>query len=106
MQLFRRDFAALTSTYSYAVAHNRPLHRAVEEDLDASIRKGDALLGPEHVNLTVKYFQPNDISLYALIECLLATRAGAEVLVEFVVTGTERMCLSLEQISPCPRYEN
>jgi hypothetical protein len=49
---------------------------------------------------TVKYFEPNDSGLFAVVECLALTDNGAKVLIELIVTDKQgEKHATLEQIS-------
>ncbi|MHC9087076.1 hypothetical protein ACYX7E_18870 [Luteimonas sp. RIT-PG2_3] len=97
------DGQALADRFGYALAFGREPAVAIREDLAACLAQVHAVsLAPEAKRSApaVKYLEPNDSGLFALIECLALTNTGAGLLVELVVTTSgqdKHVCL--EQIS-------
>ena len=95
-------FSELAERLGYAVALGRDQATAIQEDLRSSLAElEDTQLDhgadPE---TRVKYFKPNDNNLYAVAECVLATRGGHGVLIELVVFGSgNEFHATLEQVS-------
>ncbi len=96
------SISAVANRFGYALAFNRDLEAAIREDLASCLSELQAAsLSPAAENAaTVKYFKPNDSSLFALVECFVPTNNGAAVLVELIVTskGAEKH-VTLEQLS-------
>ena len=103
-QLCRGEYRELCEWLPYALAYGREPPLAVMADLSAAVRSGDTIL-QHRAQYAVKYFSPNDIQLFALVECRLPTQRGDEVLVELIVLGGERKSIALEQISSTPAGE-
>jgi hypothetical protein len=97
------NISTLASRFGYALAYGREPAAAIQEDLRSCLSElRSASLAPtlEHPAATVKYFDPNDSGLLAVVECLALAENGAGVLVELVVTGNEsERHVTLEQIS-------
>ena len=75
---------------------------AVESDLSASLKEIGAsrlLLGAPYT-LEVMYYRQNTAGLFALVECRVPTDAAESILLELIVTSSEKdKYASLEQIS-------
>lgn len=73
------DFFGLANRFGYMRAFDRNHAVALKSDLTSSIAKIEGatrLLGAAHASVVVKYFKPNDIPLFVLIECRVQTDAG------------------------------
>jgi hypothetical protein len=95
------EIDALASQFGYALAYQRQPAAAIREDLRrclAEINASSLALGAELP--TVKYFEPNNAKLFALVECLAIADNGRRVLVELVVAGDNDVRhMTLEDIS-------
>jgi hypothetical protein len=92
---------ALAGQFGYALAYHREPAAAIREDLSRCLAKINASsLVPGTEVPTVKYFEPNDAKLFALVECVAVADNGRRVLVELVVAGDDSVKhMSLEDIS-------
>ena len=101
--LCRGDLDTLARRYGYALSFGRDPARAIRDDLTRSLSEVGATSlasAPPACSTSVKYFQPDGSNLRAVIECLVPTANGAELLVELVVSSTgEEKHVTLEQIS-------
>ena len=100
--LCARDFDTLTQRFPYALACDRQPAAAVAQDLAQCFAQApsvEAALTPDNARYKVGYFQANDITLRALVECRFNSPLGDELLVEMIVTGKDRMNLALEDMS-------
>jgi len=92
----------LASRFGYALALNREPAVAIQEDLRsclADARAASLMPAPKHAP-TVKYLEPNDSGLFAVVECVALTVTGDKVLVELIVTDKHGdKYVTLEQIS-------
>jgi hypothetical protein len=95
------EIDALASQFGYALAYHREPAAAIRQDLSrclAELNARSLVSGTEEP--AVKYLEPNDAKLFALVECLAVTDNGRRVLVELVVAGDEDVKhMSLEDIS-------
>jgi hypothetical protein len=92
----------LAARFGYAFACDREPAAAISEDLRSSLGTlPSASLAPVGDSPpTVKYFEPNDSGLFAVVECHAVTRGGAKLLLELIVTGSgTAKYVTLEQIS-------
>jgi hypothetical protein len=100
--LCSEDINSLAMRFGYALAFDREPELAIREDLRSCLAEFGAasiVSAPKHTP-TVKYLEPNDSGLFAVVECEARTDNGAKVLVELIVTkeqGEEHV--TLEQIS-------
>jgi hypothetical protein len=96
----RRDFSALAERFGYALSYDRNPALAIENDFAQCIAEAESPSSNTEQSIQVKYFQPNSIPLYALVECVTTVSQNATVLVELVVAseGNEKH-ITLEQIS-------
>jgi hypothetical protein len=101
--LIRRDFVTVANRFGYALAYGRELTHAIESDFNALL--SDYNSGPENSlpkkpSIIVKYFQPNDSNLFAIVECVFFASVNCSILAELIVTTKEQdMYASLEDIS-------
>jgi hypothetical protein len=97
------DIAAVADRYGYAIALGREPSSAIREDLASclsEIHAASLLPAPTVTTASVKYFEPNDSGLFALVQAMAPAENGAGILVELVVTTKEtHMHVSLEQLS-------
>ena len=97
------SIATLASRFGYALAYGREPAKATQEDLTRCLAElGANSLAPVPNELvpTVKYFEPNDSKLFALVEGLALADNGGNVLVELIVTGDEHVThITLEDLS-------
>lgn len=97
------DIDSLANRFGYALAYGREPAAAIREDLARCLAEvGSAALVSSLMpsSVKVKYFEPNDSGLFALVECIAPTDNGSKLLVELVVTGDEaNRHITLEDIS-------
>jgi hypothetical protein len=100
--LCSKDISGLAKRFGYALAFDREPSVAIEEDLRvclADARASSLIPGPKHTP-TVKYLEPNDSGLFAVVEAVALADNGAKVLVELIVTDKQGdKHVTLEQIS-------
>lgn len=100
--LCSEDINGLARRFGYALAFDREPALAIREDLRsclAEVRAASVVSAPKHTP-TVKYLEPNDSGLFAVVECEALTDNGAKVLVELIVTDKQgEKHVTLEQIS-------
>ena len=93
---------ALAARFGYAVALGRGAATAIREDLVECLGKVGAisLASNSQFDCDVKFFAPNSSNLVAIVEGVVPTLNGGDVLVEIAVTsdGSNRYA-TLEQIS-------
>jgi hypothetical protein len=95
-----RDFRTLGERFGYALAYGRNLAEAIESDFVQCISDAPGPSGDAAKFIKVKYFESDDIPLYAVVECITPVGNDAAVLVELIVTGNgEEKHITLEQIS-------
>ncbi len=97
------DIDTLVERFGYALAHGRKPAAAIREDLArclAEVGSTALVSAPEDSPGKVKYFEPSDTGLFAVVECFAITDNGSKLLVELVVTGSEaNRHITLEDIS-------
>lgn len=81
--LVRGDYAGLAERFGYARAYGREPAAAIEADLRALAAPPQALAAGAVTAIAVEYFAPNDIGMFAIVECAI----GAAVLLELAVSG-------------------
>ena len=100
--LCSQDINGLATRFGYALAFDREPAVAIEEDLRSclvELRAASLVPAPKQTS-TVKYLEPNDSGLFAVVESLALTDNGAKVLVELIVTDKQgEKHITLEQIS-------
>jgi hypothetical protein len=100
--LCSEDINGLAERFGYALAFNREPAVAIQEDLRsclAAVRAASLMPVAKHTP-TVKYLEPNDSGLFAVVECVALTDNGAKVLIELIVTDKKGdKHVTLEQIS-------
>jgi hypothetical protein len=100
--LCSEEMNSLASRFGYALAFDRQPAVAIQEDLRScltQLRAASLVPAPKHTP-TVKYLEPNDSGLFAVVECLALADNGAKVLIELIVTDKQgEKHVTLEQIS-------
>jgi hypothetical protein len=93
----------LGARLGYALAYDRNPADALLEDTGTCLGELGAsrILGLAAGRaIVVKYFDPNNTGLFALVECSLVTDNGADALLELIVTADGRdRHISVEQLS-------
>ena len=97
-------YEVLADEYGYALSFNENPAEVISKEISQCLEQaGDnaKLVPMQKPNVLVKYFEPNDIPLVAVVEYSLAIENGTgAVFVELVVSGEEENCnISVEQIS-------
>ena len=96
------NFRSLHEQFGYALAFDREPIMALESDVSAVLSEvGASSFGdPNEANYKVSHFKPGEAGLISLVECLVPTSNGRQVLLELVLTekGSARF-LTLEQVS-------
>jgi hypothetical protein len=103
--LCARDFESLTQRFPYAVACGRPPAAAVAADLARTLRELPSLeasLQTQNARYKVGYFEANDVTLHAEIQCRFTAPSGDTLEVDFVVIGHGAMGMALETIAAFP----
>lgn len=97
--LSKGDFDALASQFGYALALQRDPAKAIAEDLSSILCGRSAPGETESSQVSVKYFEPNDTHLLAVVECLVPMAAGVQILLELVAARNgEAIHLFLEDL--------
>lgn len=94
-----RNFTTLGERFGYALAYDRDLAQAIQSDFAQCLAEAEGPSSDTAKSIQVKYFKPNDIPLFALVECVTPVGKDAAVLVELIVTGEDEKYITLEQIS-------
>jgi hypothetical protein len=101
--LQQRDFLALADRFGYALAFGKPPATAIADDLQRSMAERQALPTEQNVvapSIGVKYFQPNETGLFALVECVFDAAPGCPLLAELIVTSNGKdQYVTLEEVS-------
>jgi hypothetical protein len=97
-------YEALADEYGYTLSFNENPAEVIKKEISQCLEQAGntATLVPiQNPDVIVKYFEPNDIPLIAVVDYSLAIENGTgSVLVELVVSGKEENCnISVEQIS-------
>ena len=101
-RLCSNDIDGLATRFGYALAFDRMPAVAITEDLKSCLAEVGAtsVMPALKRTPTVSYFEPNDTGLFAVIECVVLTDSGAELLVELIATVKQGdKHVTLEQIS-------
>jgi hypothetical protein len=100
--LCEENYPELASRFGYALAFDRVVAEALEQDLINCLREHEAqhLTKPLLQTQKVGYFKQNEIGLYALAEITLETNNRSKVLLELIITsnGNEKF-ICIEDIS-------
>jgi len=94
-----RNFSELAERFGYALAYDRGVVQAIEEDFEQCLFEAEVQSSQNSPSIEVKYFKPNTVPLYAVVECITPINEEATVLIELVVTGSDEKYITLEQIS-------
>ncbi|WP_146742351.1 hypothetical protein [Oleiagrimonas sp. MCCC 1A03011] len=93
----------LASSYGYALAYDRPIPDAIQQELQASLDElGATSLVKSDLppRTSVAYFKPGESFLFAVATCELPTDASGSVQLELIVTiRDDRTYLCIEGIS-------
>jgi len=96
------DIPALAARFGYALVLDWEPVAAIQEDLASCLAQLQVAGLAQGIKCaaTVTYFEQNDSSIFALVECVAPTIDGSGVLLELVVTqkGTDKH-VTLEQLS-------
>jgi hypothetical protein len=96
----RQDFLGLASQFGYALAYGRDPAAALKADYAEAAASPIKIQVDERTSILVKYFQPNDTGLIAVVECTVPIVEGNAVLLELIVTGNdEARHITVEDIS-------
>lgn len=101
--LLSGNYLELAERFGYAMSYGRIPAEAIKEDFTNCCQ----LNGSQPISYTevvptiaVKYFQPSESKLLAVVGCTLQVGKGAQVLIELVaIGGTEGIYLSLEDMN-------
>jgi hypothetical protein len=96
------DFSALAQKFGYALAYDRDPASAICDELASSLAEigAFALGSPPNEPPSVRYFEPNDTGLFALVQQRIPTDGNGHVLLELIVSaqGADKHIV-LEQVS-------
>ena len=98
-----QNYKGLADRFGYALARNVDPANAIQADVDACLSRGWAVARSLMMcspTIAVKYFEPNEIGLFAEIECALplAHKAGCLMADLIATTTVGGMRIFLEQI--------
>jgi len=94
------DFAGLGERFGYAAAYDRALVAAIEADYLSAIASPNREMAVASVVVKVKYFAPNDMNFFAVVECIVPVLGDASINLELIVTGIgEEKIITLEGVS-------
>jgi hypothetical protein len=97
--LRQRDFGRMAERFGYTLAYGRELADALQNDSQPS---ADSVLRhqlPKEPTVVVKYFDPNDVGLLAVVECIAPQVEGGAVLIDLVVTSSgSRKWVTIEDV--------
>lgn len=82
-----RNFSTLAGRFGYALAQGRNLAKAIEEDFDRFVAESGEGGGRYSPSINVKYFEPNDASLYAVVECIANIGDKITFEIDLIVTS-------------------
>lgn len=97
------EYCSVAERFGYALAFDKDPALAIQNELAscvADFRDRKLSQTSSATSVVVKYFEPNDSNLFAVVECEFEGPQGCPVLAELIVTtnGEDRY-VSLEQIS-------
>ncbi|HVI55142.1 MAG TPA: hypothetical protein VM621_08825 [Luteibacter sp.] len=96
-----RDFQAIADRFGYALAYDRSPALAIEQDYQSALTKASGSPDRDEASIVIKYFQPGNTHLHALIECVILVDDETPLLVELIVaTSGKDLFVMLEDISP------
>jgi hypothetical protein len=96
------DLASLHRCFGYALAFDREPIVALAEDLATTLAelKATGFAASASPKTRVSHFKPNGTGLIGVVECLLPTDNGAELLLELAITtSSSAIHVTLEQFS-------
>jgi len=101
--LLSGNYLELAERFGYAMSYGRAPAEAIKEDFGNYCQSN----GSEPHNyaevvpsIAVKYFNPNQSELLAVVECTIQVATGAQLLVELVATrGSDGIYLTLEDMN-------
>ena len=94
-----RNFSALAERFGYALAFGRDVEQAIKEDFEQCLNESEKPSTKNSKSIQVKYFQPNEIPLFALVECTTPISDSLSVSIDLVVAGDDEKYMTLEGIS-------
>ena len=101
--LVTKDFQGLADRFGYALAYGEGEATAIRGDFErclSDLNVSHGKLNGVVESITVKYFQPNDAKLVAVVECVLLFDKNARTLIELIAAKNgENTNLYLEEIS-------
>lgn len=97
--IMTHSFEALANRYGYALAWGREPVFALKTDYKKATSSPLTTTSLEGVSVSVKYFEPNDLGLFAVIECTIPLAEGGTIGMDLVITekGVEKY-ISVEDI--------
>lgn len=96
----KRDFSALAERFGYRLSLGRDPVLAIENDFARALTNAKCSSSNTKQSIQVKYFQPNNIKLYAVVQCVTPISQNKAVLVDLIVTGEGNdKHITLEDIS-------
>lgn len=99
------NYTSVVDHFGYALAYDRPLAEAIDSDIKSCLNaegRSAVIANSKEPRISIKYFeQPNDLSLFGLVECFLSLEQDdGELLVELIVsTDKTEFHLWLEDVS-------
>jgi len=97
--LENRNFSVLAERFGYALAFGRDVEQAIKEDFELCIDESIKPSSKNSKTIQVKYFQPNDIPLFAVVECITQINQNISVSIDLIVAGEDEKFITLESIN-------
>ena len=98
--LMLHDFNGLASRFGYALANGRAPVVAIEADYRRALESPHKISQGQEPSIAVKFFQPNNTGLFAVVESMMPVSHEAAVLLALIVTSSgEAKHITLEDIS-------
>lgn len=101
--LKRGEFGSVAERFGYALAFDRDPAVAIQDELASCVSEFQERELPDTSSaesVVVKYFNPNESNLFAVVECEFKEPQGCPVLAELIVTASgEERHVHLEQVS-------
>ena len=97
--LIEHDYSGLAERFGYALSYNRIPEAAIEEDFLLATSATKRMVESKPPSIFVKYFEPNDTGLYAVVECNIPISSQSSVALELIITGNAEKHITLEGIS-------
>ena len=69
--LLKENFLALANNFGYALSFGRAPAQAIALDFAERVKKAKPSIPNPKRGISIKYFNPNEIPLHAVIECVL-----------------------------------